>query len=188
MNFKEYIPLAVRTAKPLSTKIENVGHAVLGMFTEISELSEAIENRDDINIGEECGDILWYLALLTNSLNIDLDSSHKILNEEVFNFFEEKIDVSNLEKLTVIMSRELDIVKKNVIYNKEVGEDILSDSIGWIFFSIMFILDDWELNIQDVMQKNINKLAKRYPNLYTDHDADNRNLDNERRELTGGRD
>lgn len=59
-------------------------HGVMGVATESSELLQAlicigdhdeIERRDDIdvvNIAEEIGDVLWYLAIICDALDFDL--------------------------------------------------------------------------------------------------------------------
>lgn len=55
-------------------------HGILGIATEAAELLEALDSNisghadyDAINIAEECGDILWYVALLCNAYGHNLD-------------------------------------------------------------------------------------------------------------------
>ena len=54
-------------------------HALLGLSGEVGELSEAVKKwlyygkpLDAMNIKEELGDVLWYMALLCNTLSLDL--------------------------------------------------------------------------------------------------------------------
>lgn len=56
-----------------------LNHAVLGLTGEVGELAGAIErwihygkDLDMVNIAEEIGDCLWYLALACNTLRLDL--------------------------------------------------------------------------------------------------------------------
>lgn len=81
MNFNEYQELAGRTEKPLPTEIERLVHACLGLNTEVGEFTTPIKaasiyNKplDVTNLEEELGDILWYVALAANALNVSLSS------------------------------------------------------------------------------------------------------------------
>lgn len=54
-------------------------HAILGLVSEIGEVCEAylphlLEGRevDRVNVGEECGDIPWYLSLLCDAEGLEL--------------------------------------------------------------------------------------------------------------------
>lgn len=42
-------------------------HAWLGIVSEIPEIAEAIVNNDTVNIGEESGDVKYYLAVLDDA-------------------------------------------------------------------------------------------------------------------------
>lgn len=55
-------------------------HAVLGIATESGEMVEALLNGiaagrplDPVNLAEEAGDLLWYLAMLLRVLHVDFD-------------------------------------------------------------------------------------------------------------------
>lgn len=56
-------------------------HAIIGILTEATELAEALtesinENKqlDAVNIFEEIGDIMWYIAIAMDSMNGDLEN------------------------------------------------------------------------------------------------------------------
>ena len=77
----EYIEKAHRTAAP--EKFPDTGdvtarleHAVMGIVTEAGELMDQIKHTkiyghklDKVNMKEEAGDVMWYLALLARELN-----------------------------------------------------------------------------------------------------------------------
>lgn len=52
-------------------------HSIIGISTEAGELQEALlkiingEKADNVNIAEEIGDTLWYIALACDELNLD---------------------------------------------------------------------------------------------------------------------
>lgn len=57
-----------------------INHAIIGMTGEIGELAGALEkwiyygqHLDVVNIKEEIGDVLWYIALLCRTCKLDLN-------------------------------------------------------------------------------------------------------------------
>jgi NTP pyrophosphatase (non-canonical NTP hydrolase) len=56
----------------------NIVHAIYGICTEAGEMAEALlkggsGSLDKVNLKEEAGDILWYLAMLFRELDCDFD-------------------------------------------------------------------------------------------------------------------
>lgn len=52
-------------------------HAILGIATEAGELLEAIatgKQVDKVNLLEECGDVLWYMAMLMQAIGTDFET------------------------------------------------------------------------------------------------------------------
>jgi NTP pyrophosphatase (non-canonical NTP hydrolase) len=85
MNFKDYQTAAMRTASVDSeSRIANLVHASLGLTTEVGEFVGEVKRMHRYNvifnhtvaslIREELGDILWYLALAAESINVELDT------------------------------------------------------------------------------------------------------------------
>ena len=58
----------------------NIVHAIYGLCTEAGEISEALIKAaetgsfDEVNLKEEAGDLLWYLAMLFRELDTDFDT------------------------------------------------------------------------------------------------------------------
>ena len=54
-------------------------HGVLGVFTEAGELLQTLGkqegNLDRANIAEEVGDVMWYLALIEDSVGVDVEGA-----------------------------------------------------------------------------------------------------------------
>lgn len=64
---------------------ENLLHAAIGIVTESGELLDTIlkykygqKELDVVNIKEELGDVMWYMAILLRDLNIDLYESMEV--------------------------------------------------------------------------------------------------------------
>lgn len=58
-------------------------HGIIGICTEAAELAEALmkfldgTKLDEVNLFEECGDVLWYIAELLTGLDSNFDSCMK---------------------------------------------------------------------------------------------------------------
>lgn len=83
-----YQQLAARTeapeAKPMKRMHQSYNvrltHAVFGLLTESGELADTLKRHiyygqplDRVNVEEELGDIMWYVALACNALGLSLD-------------------------------------------------------------------------------------------------------------------
>mgnify|MGYP001586642477 CR=1 FL=1 len=86
MKPNEYIQEAIRTERieydfsetnGLSPRVE---HAVMGLVTEAGELMSVVKKAkiygkkpDAVNIIEEAGDVMWYLAVLADELGVSFE-------------------------------------------------------------------------------------------------------------------
>lgn len=78
MDFHAYQELANRTAKPMTLQ-GNLLHAALGLAGEVGEITDTIKREfvygqelDVDNIKEELGDILWFVALCADAVNLNM--------------------------------------------------------------------------------------------------------------------
>lgn len=87
MSPQEYINNALRTESDEYSFGETNGvtarieHGVMGIVTEAGELMDAIKKSkiynkelDRVNLAEEAGDIMWYLAILCDELDVSFES------------------------------------------------------------------------------------------------------------------
>lgn len=65
----------------------------------------------------------------------------------------------------------VDAVKKHCIYGKELDVENCIEELGDILWFVALACDTLHVRMVDVMQANIDKLAKRYPDKYTDQAA-----------------
>jgi NTP pyrophosphatase (non-canonical NTP hydrolase) len=171
MNLQEYINLSEKT---LSTefhsdkKMENILHAAIGLATEIDELLDNYENEmDPINLLEEVGDIYWYLAIFYR----EYPGSEKI-NQFLEKKSPEKIVMDILKSILKIQ----DMIKKKLFYNKNIDSESLIGLVISINSNLSIYLEKYNLNIEDVWCKNINKLKARYGDKFSSEKAINRDL------------
>lgn len=126
MNFTEYKELAMRTndgkcTERLDDKLARVDETIiigdlmnasLGLSGEVGELNDMIKkwifhghDLDLEEVGKEIGDILWYIALVCNAFNFDLD---KVANANIEKLrkrypegFSEKASINRKEYINV---------------------------------------------------------------------------------------
>lgn len=120
-------------------------------------------------------------AELTNNMDYDVIAS-RIVNDENFEHKpnSEMIDLLHASLGVVTESAELaDAVKKHLFYGKEVDAVNLKEECGDILWYIAIICRRYSVSFEQLMADNIAKLRKRFPNRFTEHDANNRDTVNE---------
>lgn len=161
MNLAEYLPLAQRTEKMYPTMVERFVHAALGIGGEIGELF-----AKELNVKEELGDLLWYMAIFFNSS--PLVPMLPPFREGQFDF-ERECFVEDAGEL-------IGLVKKMHIYNQpfEKVEAEMQKRLEKMLTSIYVMADCFQLDVSEVMEHNIAKLRARYPDKYSDAAAEAR--------------
>jgi NTP pyrophosphatase (non-canonical NTP hydrolase) len=76
-----------------------------------------------------------------------------------------------------------DVFKKFLAYNKEIDWVNIQEEIGDILFYIFAFCSMNNLDFEKICEANLSKLRIRYPEKYTDSNANNRNLEKERKLL-----
>jgi NTP pyrophosphatase (non-canonical NTP hydrolase) len=79
MNFHEYQENAIKTAKAGDIKF-NLVHAAMGIAGESGEFTDCVkkyaiygQSFDRRNAAEELGDLMWFIALACNAMQISLE-------------------------------------------------------------------------------------------------------------------
>lgn len=80
----------------------------------------------------------------------------------------------------------LDAVKRHVFYGKPLDRVNVMEEAGDILWYLAIVCDVCGCTFKELQDMNIAKLMARYPEKYTDTEALNRDLDNERKVLEGG--
>ncbi len=74
----------------------------------------------------------------------------------------------------------LDAYKKLFAYNKPLDKINIAEEIGDCLWYLINLCGMLELNIEDILENNIEKLQTRFPDKFTQEDANIRNLTKER--------
>lgn len=185
---KDYIQKALRTESPIDTVISRISqnrdtntpslrllHSIIGLITECKEWKEA---TDHVNAKEEIGDMFWYGALACDATGCNTEQfGPQTTTQSAAEL------VAELENICVVI---LDNLKARIFYNRTILKTGIE--INQIFLeevtkipSVLFKLcAASEVDPEAVMDRNIEKLAARYKEKYTDIDANIRDLAAER--------
>lgn len=157
-------------------------HAAFGMQTETAEFSEEIlvsrakgVDVDVVNLREELGDILWYVAIACDELKLNFTSlvaSPKGAR-----------GVGADHSITAVVADFTDILKKSIFYGKPLDVTKVSAVLERLVGDISELCGILDTNLEAVVAKVSDKLKTRYPDKFTEESATNRDLDAERKVL-----
>jgi len=165
MKINEYQIESKRTCPSLEGEKLDLAHMVLGIFTEFEEY---VNCTDDVNRSEECSDIMWYISNYCTFREWDLDDLWKNKNYNGNSFI---INTSILQ----------DIVKKFIAYNKKIDVEKEYNILTGLISNVYDMYDG--IDYEKSLENNINKLKVRFPEKFTEENAINRNLEEERKQL-----
>lgn len=193
LNWEEYRKLAARTESipPIALAHDNgktpnhilirLLHAQLGLCTEFTEFHDA---KTRANAIEELGDMLWYLALIDNTISV---ASLQSLVEENKQFDQ---DISQYVSASHWIAEMADVLKRCIYYAEPFNEANKKGIIPSKRFEVAYwgvirwmedIISDQSFpSMGELMHMNIEKLSKRFSDLKFTQDAVlNRNVENE---------
>lgn len=159
MTLNEYQKLALRTA---GEECRSLGNCAMGLAGEAGECFEAIVERDNEKLTKELGDLAWYIAVCAEVIDIPMNriaDTNKIYIPTDYGTSEIGINI------VIYACKCTDIIKKHIYHHHELDIDSLIDFLGILMKCISFcawLIDDtYTLDI--ILQKNVDKLRKRYP-------------------------
>ncbi len=140
----------------LTPEKAHLWHMATGVGNELFELEQADLNADRNNTLEELGDLEFFMEGLRAATGVERDD---VLTGNYWNQF---IDVT-------------DVVKKHVVYNKELDVSALMAGLNQIEHMMKTIRCDYKLSREETLQHCITKLNDRYSSGgYTDKQAQDR--------------
>lgn len=208
MNLKDYTPLAMRTEsknymrlfRPLDVRLN---HAALGIASETAKLldwlaanhaaqqSEGAAVVDRANLLEELGDILWYAALGSDAIGIELADLVEVGRQQDFNLpwpGGSLLDTAQaaIRWLNRAAGELADFVKRTIFYGQQIDPAKAGSSLAYVLTAVRHLAEAAGSSIEEVAAINIAKLRRRYPNTFNSNDAVNRDLAAERSVLEEG--
>lgn len=116
MTMKDYIENAIKTeSEAFDAKgRERLLHAGIGMATETGEFLDALKKSiyygkelDRVNLKEELGDLLWYIAIAMDELDTDFDTEMQRNIEKLKERYGEKFSEYSAENRDLNKERKI---------------------------------------------------------------------------------
>lgn len=176
VGYSNKYPELIRVSS-LPEDLLEITHMILGMLSEIKELSEAVDKGDIVNIAEELVDILWYSSNYALLRKIDISGYQ-------FPGF----GISGVTDIAIAISGLSDYTKKLLAYKRPIEGERREEEVK-CFFEVLDACGEfanlYKIDIYSACEKNINKLRVRFPDKFSTTLAqeENRNLIEERKTL-----
>lgn len=162
MDFKDYMPLAMRTCPSTIMDTDKLKNAAFGLIGEIGEVADLFKKNlyqghelrlDDLS--KELGDVCWYVAEAATALNIEPDwtECENISCDEVLFV----LATSVIHAGNIAAGAHLGELAKSPKAVKQLLSNILS--------GVMAIAKKY--GIKNFLEENICKLKSRYPEGFT---------------------
>jgi NTP pyrophosphatase (non-canonical NTP hydrolase) len=167
MDDKTYVQNAVKTAAPTDKfKPRLKVKPMNDLMIHLKNFQKMTETIDQYKKGLVYGKEVEILKQYEDSQELAIGEDYANLIHGVLGIVTEAGEISEL------LTKGINIDKVN-----------LQEEIGDILWYIALICDTYGFDLSEIKKRNIEKLAKRYPNLFTEHDAINRDLTGERKVL-----
>lgn len=196
MNYSDYPELAGRTEGEYAhlrelwafgdLKQMRIHHAILGINTEAAELLEPdpgdeYTSQAELNLMfvKEVGDVLWYVSLLFGALygpNTSAEFASRCREAQRISDTEgraNKVDVRRIAGIIDVTSNWLlKRMKNQMFYGTPLVDDELNARAGMILLSCTDLARAHGYTLLQVLELNIDKLRKRFPDGFNGVDAE----------------
>lgn len=166
MNYEQYAPLAIRTAKFIDP-VMDLHHAHMGIITEVAEIVDCFKKfyiygkpLDLVHLEEEIGDCYWYLNLLAHVKQQPMQPAIDFHGQQLH-------DSNGTLKYLFRLAANAGAVAEGSISPMHV--QTMLECLCGVF----------NIDLGRCLERNVLKLAARYGDKYSDYMALNRNTDNE---------
>jgi NTP pyrophosphatase (non-canonical NTP hydrolase) len=183
MKYSEYVKATRRTWNEKEDVLDNINHATLGLFDEAGELAKQYKSNlaydtplDVTNVKEELGDLMYFIARLTEELKFkNKDSLQEKLQKIITDKPEYEGKPSQLDMVFSIATRA------GGVYAGLVTNDgpAIVRSIMDLMFNIKIFSVILDTDLSKIMEANIEKLKKRFPEKFETEEALNRDVESE---------
>lgn len=184
MNFIDYVPLAIRTEKPLP-QMDRLVHGCMGLITEIGEVTtelkrmaiyeKPLDEERKAHILEEIGDVLWYVAIITDAAQLPKgqlqDASTTIVPFLSAHLYEATALVLSQKCGTIckMIAKIKAGASKKSNFSQKMTENLIV-----LIVALVVLTEKCGANLDKVMTDNITKLQVRYPDKYSNEAAESR--------------
>lgn len=186
MKLEQYRKETPRTLADLGNMHLNSLHMTVGMMTELTEIVECFVKLGDagydmINLGEEVADAMWYMSNYATIQEVEFETLSFDDLLELAGTQDEF--VAPFDLMFIFAGRLLDYDKKMFAYGKFYNPDLKQDNFAGLWSALQCFCHEYDIDLEDCMEKNIAKLRARFPEKFTSEHAINRDLVKERQIL-----
>jgi NTP pyrophosphatase (non-canonical NTP hydrolase) len=161
-------------------------HALLGIVSEYFELKDWVyEKKGKANLIEELGDLIWYISLGVDSMNLPFESLNPfILTPTLIDTLKEHEDNFAIKAaIKNEIGKMSDMIKAMIFYNRPYSVQDKLKMLACALNAVLILSIKHDIAIEQICKKNFEKLKTRYPNKYSDIDANNRDIEAEQKVL-----
>ena len=187
MNLTQYVPLALRTENPLSL-LRRFSHGCMGLITESGEIVTELKRMEIYekpldaerkkHILEEIGDVMWYVAILLDAIEMDLEMMEDASKPDLANM--PKDDEGLYEASALMLGdhvgrvcREVQLIFVLKEMNEE-GANRIVTSLAMIISCMTILAERCDSTLELALNDNIAKLQVRFPSAYSNENAEGR--------------
>ena len=192
IKFDEYQAETRRTSPNEKDKLGALANFSMGLSGESGEVLELIHNflfnnpiLDKEKVAKELGDVMWYISRIADILNIPLSVVASTSRIDVLQLLKadaifeiERDQLRNLNRLSMQLSIRsgviVDHMKKVCFQGRELDEDLVLGNLEEALFLTSQIAYVLEYKLSEVVNMNVTKLRKRYPNGFEVKRSENR--------------
>lgn len=190
---KNVLVTEARDMAPLQerfSQIRNIRllHGAIGLASELSEIREMAQSEeiDVVNLKEEMGDMFWYMGIMVDELKLSPEMmfvEELTLGEEIYDH-DRRVELHlAIDEMTIAVGKAVDLLKKSIMYGKELDVESLMDQLMVLDVFICTSLALYGITPSQARERNIEKLRARYGQKFTEAAANERNLSAERKIL-----
>ena len=160
---------------------KNIYYPILGLISEVGEFLESYnsyiysDRTSPESVGKELGDIAWYISTICNELGCNLSDIYK----SSLVLVSEEVDLScELDDLIINSSKMAGIAKKsmrddNYILTDKKKVDLIN-LLEYVLLDYIYVCKILGFEVEDVLNKNIEKLFSRKDRGVLSGSGDNR--------------
>jgi NTP pyrophosphatase (non-canonical NTP hydrolase) len=162
----QYQTMAYRTMKPGSQE-DQILHCILGMVGEANEVKTLLlgSRKSEDSLVLELGDCMWYAACLAHALNVKICD---LAGRDAERSAGSSLFLGNASLMLHHACTLAEHIKKVRFTGKARDDTLILNVLGWYWGSVEGVCHAAGISPGEVMDRNIAKLEKRYPNLRFD--------------------
>jgi NTP pyrophosphatase (non-canonical NTP hydrolase) len=156
MNLNDYQQLALRTAGHMNTD-QMLINSALGLPGEVAEILELLENGS-FACGKptnELGDLCWYIAIGFYAIKCNFDLVTFVLSS----YYSEDF----VKEMVISTGKYSDYIKKVYFQGHKMEQGYCAELLVSCYWAVFNACQEWNLDLNQILQDNIDKLKRRYP-------------------------